>query len=155
MTDAHPDAPPLAVSVDGTLLLAESFDAERVTALRHAVTAVADAAGLSCPRRDDFVFAVNELVTNAVRHGGGQGQLRLWRDDDQVICEISDTGTGIAAERLRQRNRPAATAIGGWGLWLAEQLTDSMAVHTGPTGTTVRVSARITSRPEAAVDVVD
>jgi len=154
MTDTHPHAPSPAVPVDAALLLAESFDTGRVGTLRHAVAALAAAAGLTCQRRDDFVLAVNELVTNAVRHGGGRGELRLWRTADQVICEISDTGTGIAAERLTRRDRPSTNTVGGWGLWLAERLTDSMAVRTGPTGTTVRVSAWLSSQPESAVSVL-
>ena len=37
-------------------------------------------AGLGQSRREDLVLAVDELATNSVRHGGGRGILRIWRD---------------------------------------------------------------------------
>ncbi|HWH01308.1 MAG TPA: ATP-binding protein, partial [Pilimelia sp.] len=54
-------------------LLARTFDAEQVTELRHAVARCAEESGLSGHPLEDFVLAVNELATNAVRHGGGRG----------------------------------------------------------------------------------
>ena len=85
------------------MFLSEVFDHSRVTALRHSVMACAGAAGLSGDRLEDFVAAVNELMTNAVRHGGGSGLVTLWRADGAVFCEVSDRGAG----RTRVRARPA------------------------------------------------
>jgi serine/threonine-protein kinase RsbW len=90
------------------------------------------------------VLAVNELLTNAVRHGGGKGRLLLWRRGDEVICEVSDHGEGFDGRRLSTGARPAADTPGGWGLWLADRLSDRMEVQTGPGGTTVRISAALT-----------
>jgi anti-sigma regulatory factor (Ser/Thr protein kinase) len=94
---------------------------------------------------DDFVVAVNELLTNVVRHGGGIGRVALWSSDSSVVCEVSDTGEGLTGDVPPQqpRSRPAATQPGGWGLWLAEELTDSFQLVTGHGGTTVRVSTRV------------
>lgn len=86
------------------------------------------------------MVAVNELLTNAVRHGGGTGRLSLWQSDGSVVCEVSDSGGGLAETPGTQR--PAADQPGGWGLWLARELTDTFAVTTGDRGTTVRVSSR-------------
>jgi hypothetical protein len=61
------------------VLLTESFDHSSITALRHVVASRVGDAGLTGERLDDFVVAVNELLTNAVRHGGGLGRLALWR----------------------------------------------------------------------------
>ena len=64
-------------------------------------------------RRDDLLLAVNELATNSVRHGGGEGVLRAWHDGDSLVCEVSDRGrieraagrahapAGRGAQRLR------------------------------------------------------
>jgi anti-sigma regulatory factor (Ser/Thr protein kinase) len=140
------------VPIDASPLLAGTFDRGQVTELRHAVASFVEASGLTGQRLDDFVLAVNELLTNAVRHGGGQGRVRLWREHGTMRCEVSDAGSGISAERLDDRSRPTPDVAGGWGLWLAKRLTDDMVVRTGPAGTTVEISSRIdavaSARPE-------
>jgi serine/threonine-protein kinase RsbW len=143
MTDADPLIPGTAPPFYASPLLDETFDRDRISQLRHAVASWAGAAGLEGQRRDDFVLAVNELITNAVRHGGGSGQLRLWCEGRSVLCEVSDNGTGIHADRLGAQRQPPPDTTGGWGLWLAEQLSDAMRVRTSPTGTTVRISSTI------------
>ena len=100
------------------VLLRETFDHSTITALRHAVASRAATAGLAGERLDDFVVAVNELLTNAVRHGGGQGRLALWRADDAVVCEVSDAGPGLPVPAERRpdaaggRSSRAAGACG-------------------------------------------
>jgi anti-sigma regulatory factor (Ser/Thr protein kinase) len=124
------------------LLLSEAFDHSGVTALRHSIASAAATAGLGGDRLDDFVVAVNELLTNAVRHGGGGGRVRLWRQDGAVVCEVRDDGPGLPPGRADHQDRPAPDQPGGWGLWLAGRLTDSFSTVTGD-GTTVRISSRI------------
>ncbi len=124
------------------MFLSEVFDHSRVTALRHSVMACAGAAGLSGDRLADFVVAVNELMTNAVRHGGGSGRVTVWRADGAVFCEVSDRGTGQTRPPATPV-RPVAGTPGGWGLYLAGALTDTMRVESGAEGTTVRVSTRV------------
>jgi serine/threonine-protein kinase RsbW len=132
------------VGVIGTeVLLTETFDRSSISALRHAVASCAGSTGLSGDRLDDFVVAVNELLTNAVRHGGGTGRVSLWRADDAVVCEVSDSGRGLPDSAPDRPTRPASDQPGGWGLWLADELTDSFELTTGAGGTTVRVSSRV------------
>ncbi|GAA3350637.1 hypothetical protein GCM10020358_77350 [Amorphoplanes nipponensis] len=90
-------------------------------------------------RLDDFVVAVNELLTNAVRHGGGTGHLTLWTSDGSVVCDVSDYGAGLDAPAPR---RPMPDQPGGWGLWLVRELTDTCEIKSGPDGTAVRISSR-------------
>jgi serine/threonine-protein kinase RsbW len=125
------------------VLLAESFDHSSITALRHLVASCVRLAGLSGERLDDFVVAINELLTNAVRHGGGLGRVALWRQDRELVCEVSDSGAGLAEPRPLAHARPAADQPGGWGLWLAQELTDSFQLTSGIGGTTVRVASRL------------
>jgi anti-sigma regulatory factor (Ser/Thr protein kinase) len=106
------------------------------------VASTAAGAGLTGERLDDFVVAVNELLTNAVRHGGGNGMVSLWCNKGRVICEVTDRGAGLPARRPHQPERPPADQPGGWGLWLVGRLTDSLELKTGADGTTVRISAR-------------
>jgi anti-sigma regulatory factor (Ser/Thr protein kinase) len=126
------------------LLLTVSFSRAQVTATRHAVARAVSAAGLLGSRGDDFVLAVNELVTNAVRHAGGRGRLMLGLIGAAVACDVSDTGGGIPAGRLNGHHLPADFAIGGRGIWLARHLCDRFEVRTGPEGTTIRVAVILT-----------
>jgi anti-sigma regulatory factor (Ser/Thr protein kinase) len=128
------------------VLLTEAFDHSRVTALRHAVASCAGAAGLAGDRLGDFVVAVNELLTNAVRHGGGHGRLTLWRDGTAVVCEVADDGGGLTG-RVDPENRPRLDSPGGWGLWLAGELTDRMEISSDAQGTAVRIASTV--RPES------
>jgi anti-sigma regulatory factor (Ser/Thr protein kinase) len=91
------------------------------------------------PRVDDLVLIAHELASNAVRHGGGSGRLRLWRDDYRVICRVSDGGRGIAsvAEEL-----PGPRSEGGRGLWIARRLA-AVRIDTGPGGTTVTAAVAL------------
>lgn len=92
------------------------------------------------------MVAVNELLTNAVRHGGGLGRIALWRADDSVVCEVRDSGQGLPESAPDRAVRPATDQPGGWGLWLAEELTDTFELDTGDSGTVVRVSSRSSLR---------
>ncbi|MEV4713001.1 ATP-binding protein [Micromonospora sp. NPDC049374] len=139
MTNAGSPTPRTVVPIEHALLIADAFDQAQVTELRHSVAACARTTGLRDERLDDFVLAVNELITNAVRHGGGQGWLRLWEEPGLVLCEVADHGPGISTQNLDNRSRPAPETAGGWGLWLARELTDAMDVETGSAGTTVRI----------------
>ncbi|MGC4767921.1 ATP-binding protein [Micromonospora sp. DT44] len=143
MTNADPHAPRTVVPIEPALLIAEAFDQAQVTEIRHSVTSCAHACGLDGQRLDDFVLAVNELITNAVRHGGGRGWLRLWQEPGELLCEVADHGHGIAPQRLGDRSRPAPDTAGGWGLWLARELTDAMEIATSSAGTTVRITATL------------
>lgn len=143
MANVERNTPRTVVPIESSLLIAEAFEQAQVTELRHSVTSCVRATGLSGQRLDDFVLAVNELITNAVRHGGGRGWLRLWWQSGSVLCEVSDHGRGISARRLHDRSRPAPDTAGGWGLWLARELSDTMQVETGPAGTTVRISTAL------------
>lgn len=129
---------------DGVTLLAAMITASQVPELRHAVTAAASAAGLMGEELEDFVLAVNELVTNAVLHGGGSGQLTLRRHDGQLTCQVSDHGPGI---RQDLPALPEPTRPGRRGLWLAQHLTAGLVLHNTPTGLTATVA---TALPKAA-----
>jgi anti-sigma regulatory factor (Ser/Thr protein kinase) len=116
-------------------LLSRSFTAGHVAPLRHTVAGHAESAGLTDERCQDFVLAVDEVITNAVRHGGGGGHLDVWVTEDVVWFRVSDTGPGINV--ALPTRPPEPTEPGGRGLWIARQLTDQMMITTGRGGTTV------------------
>ena len=104
--------------------------------VRAAVEDHALTAGLSAPRTADFVLAMNELVGNSVRHGGGGGELRLWHEGDSVVGEVSDRGT--ITDPLAGRRRPTPDQEGGRGLWIVNQVCDLLEIRSEPGATVVR-----------------
>jgi anti-sigma regulatory factor (Ser/Thr protein kinase) len=116
-----------------------AVDLAHIATVRHAVTEFAAWNGLPERQRADFVLAVNELVTNAVQHGGGSGDVRLWRTRSALWCEVTDHGPGLPAHRRDGYRLPPANAPGGRGLWLVHRLCDEVTIATGVRGTTVRV----------------
>ena len=87
--------------------------------------------------KDELVLAVNELVMNAVHHGGGKGQLNIWETDNTVVCEIQSEG--IIEEPMVGRNVPEPHHETGRGLWIVNQLCDLVQIRSTATGTTVRI----------------
>ncbi len=112
------------------------FDADGLYALRAALAAHADDLGAAPEQVERLLIVGGELATNAVRHGGGTGRLRLWRNGRLLHCQISDRGPGIADTSAGTR-RPAPTALGGRGLWIVRHLAEDVVIETGPAGTTI------------------
>ncbi len=128
-------------AVGAAELVACDFAASGITALRHTVRDRARASGLTDDALDDFVIAVHELVVNAVRHGGGRGFLRLRRDGDTLICDVTDHGAGFPGGVPAPAGPPAADVPGGRGILLARQLSDTLMFSDGPEGVTATVTA--------------
>jgi anti-sigma regulatory factor (Ser/Thr protein kinase) len=123
----------------GSPALDQAFDGDSLYALRAAVAAHGSQAGLSEARTRDLVLAVHELAANAVRHGAGQGRLRLWAAQDAVRCEVTDEGTpgeADAADAARWQAEP------GHGLWLVRRIADWASVQSGASGTVAAVIFR-------------
>jgi serine/threonine-protein kinase RsbW len=117
------------------VLLSQSFDGGQLAMLRHTVSKYATEVGLRGARCQDFVLAVDEVVTNAVRHGGGRGRLEVWVADGRLWFRVSDAGPGLAAPLPARAPEP--TLPGGRGLWITNHVTDDLTIATGPLGTTV------------------
>jgi anti-sigma regulatory factor (Ser/Thr protein kinase) len=114
-----------------------SFGEGQLSAVRNFVATRAAAHGLDAGRTNDLVFAVNEVATNSLRHGGGRGTLRVWREGGSVLCEVRDRG--LIQDPLVGRHRPTADQEGGLGLWLANQMCDLVQLRTLPGGSVVRL----------------
>jgi anti-sigma regulatory factor (Ser/Thr protein kinase) len=125
--------------------LDQSFDVTGLSALRTALVAHASGLGVADVRLDRLILIGSELATNAVRHGGGSGRLRLWRGDGSppaVYCEVSDRGPGISDEEIG-RSRAEPTAIGGRGIWLCRQMSDAISIRPAKPGTMVTVAIHL------------
>lgn len=89
--------------------------------------------GLPSERVDDFVIAVSEIATNAVRYGSPEAQLELRGDvGNAVLAEVRDTGRWEIAAGLRE-----VEGRGRMGLALARRVCDEVDIQLGRTGTTV------------------
>jgi anti-sigma regulatory factor (Ser/Thr protein kinase) len=117
-----------------------AFDRDALSAVRAFLSEIALDAGIGPRRSDDLLLAVNELATNSVRHGGGEGVLRAWIERDFLVCEVSDAGRIDAP--LTGRMRPPAGALNGYGLWLVNQVCDLVQVRTSDAGSVVRMRVR-------------
>lgn len=122
-------------------VLSFPFGVDAVAAVRELVGATARAHGLGDVRVEDLVLAVHELASNSVRHAGGHGVVRVWRDDDRIVCEVADDGHIDLP--LAGRERPEPDRLGGRGLWMANQLCDLVQIRTYADGNLVRIHQRL------------
>jgi anti-sigma regulatory factor (Ser/Thr protein kinase) len=118
-----------------------TFTAEDLGGLRRSLAEWATAEGLGAERVEGLVLAVNELATNSVRHGGGGGTLRVWREAETLLCEVQDDGH--IDQPLPGRELPSQDASGGRGLWLVNQLCDLVQIRSSPGGAVVRVHTHL------------
>jgi anti-sigma regulatory factor (Ser/Thr protein kinase) len=99
----------------------------------------ATAFGLDGDRSYEFVFAVNEAVTNAIRHGApderGHIMLSVLSEGDRLTFAVRDYGTFTAREEDREE-----LAEGGRGFALMTRLMDAVQLCVAPGSTTVRLS---------------
>jgi anti-sigma regulatory factor (Ser/Thr protein kinase) len=113
-----------------------------LAAIRRFVSQHDALARLDEARRLDLLIAAHEAVVNALVHGDGQGELRVWRDDAAVVCEIA--GGGDISDPLIGRRRPDAETPHGRGLWMINQLCDLVELRPGAGATTLRLHMSLT-----------
>lgn len=120
---------------------AMTYDPSCLTALREFVAHHARMAGLSADGEADLVLSVNEIAANSIQYAGGSGQLRIWRDGDELLCEVRDKGT--ITDPLVGRMAPGTSPESSRGLWVVNQLCDLVQVRSSSDGTVVRLHLSI------------
>ena len=118
-----------------------AFTTGDLASLRRLVGRQCVAAGLHPSATEDLTLAVDEVASNSLLHGGGRGVLRVWEEDRDLVCEVSDDG--VIRDPLVGRQPPALDRTNGRGLWLANQLCDLVQVRSGAGGTVIRLRAHI------------
>lgn len=107
--------------------------------VRRDVERAAACFGFEDRDRTDFVFAANEAVTNAIRHGNpdasGTIRLRIAADGERLSLAVFDCGPFVP--RVQRRGPLEA---GGRGFELMETLVDEVEVRAEPGRTMVRLS---------------
>jgi serine/threonine-protein kinase RsbW len=110
---------------------------------------VAQEFGLDADSCYEFVYAVNEAVTNAIRHGAsdeeGMIHLSIVADADRLTFAVSDRGTFTMPVLDSDE-----TAEHGRGLALMASLVDEVELYIEPGGTTVRLSKTRAPEPVRA-----
>jgi anti-sigma regulatory factor (Ser/Thr protein kinase) len=134
LPDAGPD--PLEAT-QPALEVADLTDLWRLHQQLHDALA---GAALTAETKGEFVFAVTEVATNALRHGRPPVRVRAWVTPGRLLCTVIDHGAGIDdpfAGYLPAHSNPAR---GGQGLWLARSLCDHITFHRTAEGFTVRLA---------------
>ena len=112
--------------------------------LRHAVATELATAGAPREVLEDFLLAVDEMTSNAFRHGSPPVDVALWISPDRVVSTVSDRG--------RRWDDPLAgygpahgndLSRGGMGLWMARQLCDHLDIRAHEDGVTVRLTTHL------------
>jgi anti-sigma regulatory factor (Ser/Thr protein kinase) len=106
---------------------------EGLPAMRRSILDAACTRGRDDTLVEPFVLAANEVATNALVHGGGHGRVRLWVDDRELLCVVSDAGHGLD-DALAGFTPPSPGRVGGRGLWIARQVCDSVRIGRAPDG---------------------
>ena len=93
---------------------------------------------------EDFLLAVDEMTTNALRHGRPPVDLSLWASVDRLVCRVTDHGSGLDDPFIGYGPAHGEDlSRGGMGLWLARQLCDHVDVTRTDASTSVRLIAHL------------
>ena len=122
--------------------LTRAFTLGDLVTVRHQVERYAARHGLGGLALYRFVVAVNELTTNAVRHGGGTGRLELRHTGTVLQCRVADQGPGMPAAPDLD-TPPAPRAVNGRGLWLVRQIAASLDIDSHPSGISVTLTTQV------------
>ena len=118
-----------------------SFAGDQLGRLRELLSDWASGFGLDPERTQRLVLAGNELASNSVRHGGGTGTLRMWKEEQTLLAEVHDRGR--ISEPLIGRTRPTPEQPSGRGLWLVHHLCDLVQIRSDDAGSVVRLHMRL------------
>ncbi|MCX8052935.1 MAG: PAS domain S-box protein [Armatimonadetes bacterium] len=150
---------------DGKLLICEPHEVEEyiakaqfellvsipkdVSEARHKVAQFCEDLGLSEDRLNQFIIAVGEAITNAIKHAH-QGRVYAGAIDGSVWVAVADSGPGISSLII-----PKATLLRGFstkpslglGYTIMLEVADEILLATGERGTTVILVQSISEQP--------
>jgi len=106
--------------------------------LRDQVASRATAAGLTVAQVAASKLAVTEAASNAVRHGGGRGTLRIWREAHHLVFDVHSPLPLV--DPIAGRLQPRADSVSGRGLTLINHVCDLVRLHgSRRLGTSIRM----------------
>ena len=101
----------------------------------------------------DVLLALDEAVSNAIRHGsrgGEQVQVTVESDEEWVEMTVRDGGPTPRLPHL-PAGPPPVLQTGGRGLWLILQLVDEVRLQRIEDGTRLTMRRRVTSSVDSMV----
>jgi anti-sigma regulatory factor (Ser/Thr protein kinase) len=119
------------------------FGVDNLRPVRQVTARWSALAGLPPGRAEDFVIAVNEIATNAVRYGSPTAglALRVTREN-MAEAEVRDDGRWPPGSMTA----PAGEDHGRMGLALVRRVCDAVEIRAGDNGTTVILRMRLNAR---------
>ncbi len=108
--------------------------------LRQTIAASRITSALPEDRQAEFILAVNEAATNALKYDWPPRTVRLWRSGPYVVAEVE--GRGEIDDPLAGRLPPPPAALEGRGLWMVNQLCDLVELRNCDSRATVRMHMR-------------
>ncbi|GGZ70894.1 ATP-binding protein [Streptomyces subrutilus] len=87
----------------------------------------------------DALLVTSELVTNAIRHGGGVTAFHTTIVDEALQLAVSDPNPHAPFSRTGSPDQP-----GGYGWPLIQRLTERVSVSSHPGGKTISATLRLT-----------
>jgi anti-sigma regulatory factor (Ser/Thr protein kinase) len=102
---------------------------------------------------DDVLLALDEAVSNAIRHGSRGGEqvlVTVESDDEWVEMTVRDGGPTPRLPRL-PAEPPPVLQTGGRGLWLILQLVDEVRVQRIEDGTRLTMRRRVSSNVDSMI----
>lgn len=106
---------------------------------RHAVAGLAAATALDRDTVDDLVFAVSEVVDNALVHGRPPVTVRAWAAMERIVVAVQDRGDGPADPWVGFLPGRPHGQHAGLGLWISNQVCARMTTSRSADGFTVRL----------------
>ncbi|MFE9132780.1 ATP-binding protein [Streptomyces sp. NPDC007355] len=103
--------------------------------VRHALAALGP---LRPSQVDDLLLVTSELVTNALRHGGGVTGFGIRVGPDVVTLSVADASGISPLYQLRDELRP-----GGFGWPIVLRLCREVSVDTRPDGKTIHATVTV------------
>jgi PAS domain S-box-containing protein len=120
-----------AVTTDSTvprLAFRQPLDPARLLRSRHRIRDYLHEQCVEEETIDDIVLAIEEAMTNAVRHSGALDDLEvdLRFEGRDLIAEVRDHGRGFEVATFDPKHVPESLASGGRGLFLISELMDEV-----------------------------
>jgi anti-sigma regulatory factor (Ser/Thr protein kinase) len=112
-------------------------DTAELQSAREAVDEALRQAGLDDINRQRTILCISEAVTNMLLHGGGQGSMTVRRLGDRLRFVVADRGPGLNFLNWIEPPSKGGQASMGYGYKIILDYLDAVALHTGPSGTTL------------------